>query len=85
VTTVLFQLGGHEFFILREEVEQRVTGLQPVRNFTKGFYVEIDGKFFAARQVVAAAMDQPPDKLTTLDACKVLTLLGFEVTYKRKN
>ncbi len=82
---MLFQLGGHEFSILREEVERRVADLQPVENFRKGFYVEIGGELFAARQVVAAATDQAMDELTTLDACKVLRLLGFEVIFRRKN
>jgi hypothetical protein len=78
-----FLLGKSGYDISREDIERQASLLQPDLLPARKFSVRITGKTFPVKQLIVAAVGIPPDAFTTLEACKVLAGLGYDVEYNK--
>jgi len=74
---VKFTIRGKVYDITREDVINAVKGISP--ESPKKYYVEINGKSYPIKQVIALVTRLPRIAFTAMDAYRVLTKLGFEV------
>lgn len=79
----IFLIGCRELNIEREDVERQANSLEPDMLPTRNYSVAVSGKVFPIRQLMAEVADLSPETVSTLAAYKVLTELGFEVSFKR--
>ena len=73
-----FELRGKRFELNRSDVEERLKRVEP-KAVTK-YQVRINGKGYPPKQALAAAIGKPVANFTTMDATRILSKLGFEVT-----
>jgi hypothetical protein len=73
-----FELRGKRFELSRSDVEDRLKHVEP-KAVTK-YQVRINGKGYPPKQALAAAIGKPVANFTTMDATRILSKLGFEVT-----
>jgi len=73
-----FELRGKRIKLSRSDVEQRLRHVEP-KPVTK-YQVWINGKGYQPKQALAAAIGTPVADFTTMDATRILSRLGFEVT-----
>src|SRR5713101_4119409 len=73
-----FELRGKRFELSRSDVEERLKRIEP-KPVTK-YQVRINGKAYPPKQALAAAIGKPVANFTTMDATRILSKLGFEVT-----
>lgn len=73
-----FELRGKRFDLSRAEVEERLKRVE-AKPVTK-YQVRINGKAYPPKQALAAAIGKPVANFTTMDATRILSKLGFEVT-----
>ncbi len=73
-----FELRGKRFELSRADVEERLKRVEP-RAITK-YQVRINGKGYPPKQALAAAIGKPVANFTTMDATRILSKLGFEVS-----
>jgi hypothetical protein len=73
-----FELRGKRFDLSRSDVEERLRHVEP-KAVTK-YQVRINGKGYPPKQALATAIRRPLAHFTTMDATRILSKLGFEVT-----
>ena len=73
-----FELRGKRFELSRADVEERLKRIEP-KAVTK-YQVWINGKVYPPKQALAAAIGKPVANFTTMDATRILSKLGFEIT-----
>ena len=73
-----FELRGKRFELSSSDVEERLKRVEP-KTVTK-YQVRINGKAYPPKQALAAAIGKPVANFTTMDATRILSKLGFEVT-----
>jgi hypothetical protein len=73
-----FELRGKRFELSRADVEDRLKHVAP-KTVTK-YQVRINGTAYLPKQALAAAIGKPVANFTTMDATRILTKLGFEIT-----
>jgi hypothetical protein len=73
-----FELRGKRFELGRSDVEGRLKHVEP-KAVTK-YQVQINGRGYPPKQALAAAIGKPVANFTTMDASRILSKLGFEVT-----
>lgn len=73
-----FELRGQQFDLGRSDVEERLKHVEP-KTVTK-YQVRINGTTYPPKQALAAAIGKPVANFTTMDATRILSKLGFEVT-----
>jgi hypothetical protein len=80
-----FVIGKRKVELTKEKVVEVLRGLQPepLRGRAK-YYVELDGKKYPVKQVMAAVTGLSKESFSTEQAVKVLKALGFEVKDLRK-
>jgi hypothetical protein len=80
-----FTIGKKKVELTKERVVEVLKGLQPepLRGRAR-YYVELDGKKYPVKQVMAAVTGLSKESLSTEQAVKVLRALGFEVKDLRK-
>ena len=74
---ISFRLGGKTYELDREEVEKRLARVAPKR--LDKYFINVCGKLFPPKQVLAITLNKPLVTFTTMDANRVLHSLGFEV------
>lgn len=79
----IFLLGSQEYEISQEDIERHALILEPGLLPARKFSVKITGKTFPVKQLIIAAVGIQPDAFTTLEACKVLSGLGYDVEYNK--
>ena len=72
-----FTVGGKRFELSRAEVERRMEGVEP--NPVREHYVEVGGRRFPPKQVLAAVTGLDLLDFQTTSARRVLGKLGFEL------
>lgn len=78
-----FLLAGHEIDIDRETVEIKATNLKPEQALRRNYTIEVGGKIFPIKQLLATVVNLPPQAFITHDAYKIFTELGYYVQFKR--
>lgn len=80
-----FVIGKRKVELTKEKVVEVLRGLQPepLRGRAK-YYVELDGKKYPVKQVMAAVTGLSKESFSTEQAMKVLKALGFDVKDLRK-
>jgi hypothetical protein len=80
-----FVIGKRRVELSKEKVVEVLKGLEPepLRGRAR-YYVELDGKKYPVKQVVATVTGLSKESLSTEQAVKVLKALGFEVKDLRK-
>ncbi len=73
-----FELRGQQFDLSRSDVEERLKHVEP-KTVTK-YQVRINGTTYPPKQALAAAIGKPVANFTTMDATRILSKLGFEVS-----
>ena len=77
---VKFVIRGRVYDIRRDDVVKAVEGVEPEpMSGKRKYYVEIGGKRYPIKQVVALVTGLPRIAFTAMDAYRILTKLGFEV------
>jgi 5-methylcytosine-specific restriction protein B len=80
-----FVIGKRKVELTKEKVVEVLKGLQPEPLRGKArYYVELDGKKYPVKQVVAAVTGLSKESFATEQAVKLLRALGFEVKDLRK-
>lgn len=79
----IYLLGGHEFNIDKEDVDQHAMHLEPGPLHGRNYLVVVGGKVFPIKQLLASVVNLPSEAFITMEAYKVLTELGYVVEYKR--
>jgi hypothetical protein len=76
---------GRRVELSKEKVVEVLRGLQPepLRGRAR-YYVELDGRKYPVKQVMAAVTGLSKESLSTEQAVKVLKALGFEVKDLRR-
>src|SRR5688572_5175034 len=74
---VTFTLGGKEYTVFREEVDDLLKHVAP-REPDK-YAVRVHHRLYPPKQVVAVAIGLPLTKFTTMDASRIVTALGYEL------
>mgnify|MGYP000232784840 CR=1 FL=1 len=72
-----FTIRGRNYELSREEVVERVRNVEP--KAIRKYYVEINGRKYPIKQVVAECLDLNPIEFTTACAYRILSGLGFEI------
>jgi len=72
-----FQLGGQNYILSKEEVEDRLKHIEP--EDVRKHYAVVEGRRFPVKQALSAAIDRPVTDFITTDAIRIFTNLGFEV------
>jgi hypothetical protein len=80
-----FTIGKRKVELSKERVVEALRGLQPepLRGRAR-YYVELDGRKYPVKQVMAAVTGLSKESLSTEQAVKVLKALGFEVKDLKK-
>ncbi len=73
-----FELRGERFELSSTDVEEKLKDVEP-KPVTK-YQVRINGKGYPPKQALATAIGKPLANFTTMDATRILSKLGFEVT-----
>jgi len=71
------RLRGRDFDLSREEVEKGMRGVEPEP--IRKYYVEINGRRYPIKQVIAVCLGLDPIRFTSADAYRILSGLGFEI------
>ena len=75
-----FTIGGKVYDITKKDIVNSVRNVEPEPFIgRRKYYVEIDGKRYPIKQVLALVTGLPRIAFTAMDAYRVLTKLGFEV------
>ena len=74
---VTFTLGGKEYTVVREEVDDLLKHVVP-REPDK-YAVRVHRRLYPPKQVVAVTIGLPLTKFTTMDASRIVTALGYEL------
>jgi len=72
-----FTIGGVEFFLSKQAVEQKLNGVDP--ESVREVYVEVNGKRYPIKQALAAATGLMKGGFTTHDAMRVFRKLSLSV------
>jgi hypothetical protein len=72
-----FRLKGKEYELSRADVERTAANLEP--RPTEKYAVQIGGRYFPPKQLLAAVLRLAPSTYTTMDASRILARLGFEI------
>lgn len=78
----IFNLCRQEFTISVQDVEVMATTLQPLPVLKLTHIVEINGKIFPIRQLVAEVTGLSITAIIPLDAYKILGKLGYQIQYR---
>ena len=70
-----FTVGGRSLELTRQNVEQRMSQVEPEP--IREHLVEVDGRVFPPKQVLAVVTDWDRTSYTTMEAQRVLAKLGF--------
>jgi len=68
---------GKSFLLSKHSIEETLAGVQPERVVKYG--VEIQGREYPVRQVLAEATKTPKIEWTTSNAYRILQKFGFEI------
>ena len=80
-----FTIGKRRVELTKEKVVEVLKGLQPEPLRGKArYYIELEGKKYPVKQVMAAVTGLSKESFTTEQAVKVLGALGFEVEDLKK-
>jgi len=63
----------------KEDIERELIGLEP--EVIRQYYVEINGKKFPPKQVIAHVLHLGKVEFTTMDAANILRRLGFRIRH----
>jgi hypothetical protein len=74
---VEFQLGGQNYNLNKEDVEDRLKHVAPAD--IRKHYVLVEGRRYPVKQALGAAIDRPVTDFISTDAIRILSNLGFEV------
>jgi len=72
-----FQLGGQNYNLSREDVQDRLKHVGPGE--VRKHFVVVEGRRFPVKQALAAAIDRPVSDFITTDAIRIFSNLGLEV------
>ena len=72
-----FRLGGEDYDLSGEDVEDRLKHVDP--EDVRKHYVVVERRRYPVKQAVAAAIGRPVTDFITTDAIRILSNLGFEV------
>ena len=75
---------GKAYHISKENVEKKLSGIQPEEDERAKYFAEIGGKRFSIKQALSQTINLPKLGFTSQDAFTILQRLGFEIT-KRNN
>jgi len=80
-----FVIGKRKVELTKEKVVEVLRGLEPepLRGRAK-YYVELDGRKYPVKQVMATVTGLSKESLSTEQAVKVLKALGFDVKDLRR-
>lgn len=73
-----FVLGGTRYSLTRQQVEERLRGVDPEPG--RQHFVEVQGREYPVKQVLATALGLSRLDFTTQQARRVLARLGFRAT-----
>jgi hypothetical protein len=80
-----FVIGKRKVELSKEKVVEVLKGLQPEPLRGKArYYIELEGKKYPVKQVMATVTGLSKESLSTEQAVKVLRALGFDVKDLRK-
>ncbi|RLI85855.1 MAG: hypothetical protein DRO98_06285 [Archaeoglobales archaeon] len=71
------KIQGRDYDLSKEEVEERMRGVEPEP--IRKYYVEINGRKYPIKQVVAKCLGLDPIQFTSAYAYRILSRLGFKV------
>ena len=71
-----FRLGGEDYNVSREDVEDRLKHIGPAD--VRKHFVSVNGKRYPVKQALAAAIGRPATDFITTDAIRIFSNLGFE-------
>jgi hypothetical protein len=74
---VEFQLGGQDYTLSKEDVQDRLKHVDP--EDVRKHYVVVEGRRFPVKQALAMAIGRPVTDFISTDAIRILSNLGFEV------
>jgi hypothetical protein len=74
---VQFQLGGQDYSLSKEDVQDRLRHVAP--EDIRKHYVLVEGRRYPVKQAVAAAIRRPVTEFISTDAIRILSNLGFGV------
>jgi hypothetical protein len=72
-----FQLGGRNYNLSKEDVQDRLKHVAP--EDVRKHFVVVEGRRFPVKQALAAAIARPVTDFITTDAVRIFSNLGFEV------
>jgi hypothetical protein len=72
-----FILKRNAYEYSKEDFERELIGLEP--EIIRQYYVEINGKQFPPKQVIAHVLNLGKVEFTTMDAANILRRLGFRL------
>jgi len=75
-----FTIRGKIYELTQEDVLRKVANIEPQRIYE--YYIEIGGRRYPIKQVLALATALPPISFTSKDAYDILSRLGFEIKYR---
>jgi len=78
-----FNIRGCDFDICAQDVELTAASLQPQPLLKLTHTVEIGGKVFPIRQLVAAVTGLPVNAVASLDAYKMLDKFGYFIQCRK--
>lgn len=74
-----FILKKNAYEFSKEDFERELIGLEP--EIIRRYYVEINGKQFPPKQVIAHILKLGKVEFTTMDAANILRRLGFKLKH----
>lgn len=75
------KVGGRDFDVSKEQVEEFMRGAEPEQ--IQKHAVEVNGEWFPPKQVLGHVTGWPRTTFTTMEAQRVLTRIGFTCTESR--
>jgi hypothetical protein len=78
MTKETFELRGRRYELSRADVEDKLKRIEP-KPVTK-YQVLVNGRFYPPKQALAVTIGKSVAGFTTMDASRILSKLGFEVT-----
>jgi len=79
---MIFKLKGKSFNLEKEEVVKAMKNVEPER--ISKYYVEIHGRKYPIKQVIAQMLKVLRISFTSMDAYNILNRLGFEIYEEKK-
>jgi hypothetical protein len=69
-------LQGREYYIERADLERKALTLEPLPLTKFTHFIEIGGRIFPIKQLLAAGLSVSPEEMTPLEAYRILEQLG---------